>query len=40
VLTPHLATVAWVMEQFVPVRIGLEAGPPARIEITPLPRSR
>jgi RNA 3'-terminal phosphate cyclase (ATP) len=29
----HLATVAWVVEQFIPVRIHLEAGLPARVRI-------
>jgi RNA 3'-terminal phosphate cyclase (ATP) len=31
----HLATVAWVVEQVVPVRIRLEAGRPARVRIAP-----
>lgn len=34
-LSGHLRTVAWVAEQFLPVRIALDAGPPARITITP-----
>ncbi len=36
-LSPHLRTVAWVVQQFLPVRIDLDDGPPARIEITPPP---
>jgi RNA 3'-terminal phosphate cyclase (ATP) len=31
----HLATVAWVVEHFLPVRIRLDAGRPARVRITP-----
>jgi RNA 3'-phosphate cyclase len=31
----HLATVAWVVEQFLPARIVLEDGPPARVRISP-----
>ena len=31
----HLATVAWVVEQFLPVRIHLEAGRPVRVRIIP-----
>ena len=34
-LSPHLRTVAWVVQQFLPVRIDLEEGPPARVRITP-----
>ena len=33
-LSPHLRTVAWVVQQFLPVRIDLDDGPPARIRIT------
>ncbi len=33
----HLRTVAWVVQQFVPVRLALEDGPPARVEISPSP---
>jgi RNA 3'-terminal phosphate cyclase (ATP) len=32
----HLTTVAWVVEQFLPVRIRLDAVQPARVRITPL----
>lgn len=32
-LTPHLRTVAWVVEQFLPVRTRLEDGRPAVVEI-------
>jgi RNA 3'-terminal phosphate cyclase len=31
----HLATVAWVVEKFLRVRIHLEAGRPARVRIIP-----
>ena len=31
----HLVTVAWVVEQFLPVRVQLDAGQPARVRITP-----
>ncbi len=34
-LTPHLRTVAWVVQQFLPVQIALDDGPPARVRITP-----
>jgi len=34
-LTPHLRTVAWVVQQFLPVRIELDDGPPARVRIMP-----
>lgn len=34
-LSPHLRTVAWVVQQFLPVRIDLDDGPPARVQITP-----
>jgi len=32
-LSPHLRTVAWVVQQFLPARIDLDDGPPARIRI-------
>jgi RNA 3'-terminal phosphate cyclase (ATP) len=32
-LTSHLRTVAWVVEQFVPVRVSLADGPPSAIEV-------
>jgi RNA 3'-terminal phosphate cyclase (ATP) len=38
----HLDTVAWVIEQFLPARIEVADGPPARVRITPaglLPRA-
>jgi RNA 3'-terminal phosphate cyclase (ATP)/RNA 3'-terminal phosphate cyclase (GTP) len=31
----HLTTVAWVVEQFLPVRVGVEAGSPPRVRIEP-----
>lgn len=34
-LSSHLRTVAWVLEQFLPVAIELVEGPPARVRITP-----
>jgi RNA 3'-terminal phosphate cyclase (ATP) len=34
-VSPHLATVAWVTETLLPVRVGLEPGRPARVRITP-----
>jgi len=34
-LSLHLRTVAWVVQQFLPVRIDLDDGPPARVSITP-----
>jgi RNA 3'-terminal phosphate cyclase (ATP) len=34
-ISPHLMTVAWVVEQFLPVRIRLENLRPARVRITP-----
>ncbi len=34
-LSPHLRTVAWVVEQFLPVRIDLEEERPARLRIIP-----
>jgi RNA 3'-terminal phosphate cyclase (ATP) len=34
-ISHHLATVAWVVEQFLPVRIHLDAVRPARVRITP-----
>ncbi len=36
-LSSHLRTVAWVVQQFLPARIELEAGPPARIRVLPGP---
>jgi RNA 3'-phosphate cyclase len=33
-LTPHLRTVTWVVQQFLPVQIALDDGPPARVRIT------
>ena len=33
----HLRTVAWVVEQFLPARVALHDGPPARVEIDPGP---
>lgn len=35
VVSGHVAAVAWVVEQFLPVRVTLDAGPPARVGITP-----
>jgi RNA 3'-terminal phosphate cyclase (ATP) len=37
-ISRHLATVAWVVEQFLPVHICLEARQPARVRITPATR--
>lgn len=34
-LSPHLRTVAWALEQFLPVRFVLTFGPPARVEVLP-----
>jgi RNA 3'-terminal phosphate cyclase (ATP) len=34
-VSPHLRTVAWVVEQFLPVRVRLDEVRPARVEITP-----
>jgi RNA 3'-terminal phosphate cyclase (ATP) len=34
-VTGHLATVAWVVEQFVPARVVVDAGRPTRVRITP-----
>jgi RNA 3'-terminal phosphate cyclase len=34
-ITSHLRTVAWVVEQFLPCRIRLAEGPPARVEVDP-----
>jgi RNA 3'-terminal phosphate cyclase (ATP) len=34
-LSRHLSTVAWVVEQFLPARIELEEGTPARVRVTP-----
>jgi RNA 3'-terminal phosphate cyclase (ATP) len=39
-LSGHLRSVAWVVQQFVDVRIDLEDGPPARVRITPPGPSR
>jgi len=36
VLSPHLETVAWVVEQLLAVRVQLDAGPPARVRVTPV----
>jgi RNA 3'-terminal phosphate cyclase (ATP) len=36
-LTSHLRTVAWVVEQFMPVRVSLSEGVPPVIEVTPWP---
>ncbi|MBI4013580.1 MAG: RNA 3'-phosphate cyclase [Candidatus Rokubacteria bacterium] len=38
-LSSHLRTVAWVVQQFLPARITLEEGPPARLRVTPAPAS-
>ncbi len=35
VISGHLATVAWVVEQFVPTRVAVDAGLPSRVRITP-----
>ncbi len=35
-ISRHLTTVAWVVEQFLPVRIRLDAVGPARVRITPV----
>ncbi len=32
-LSSHLRTVAWVVEQFLPVQVALREGPPAAVEI-------
>jgi RNA 3'-phosphate cyclase len=34
-ISPHLETVAWVVEQLLPVRVRLEPGRPARVRVTP-----
>ena len=34
-ISSHLATVAWVVEQLLPVRIALEEGRPARVRVRP-----
>jgi RNA 3'-phosphate cyclase len=39
-LSGHLRTVAWVVQQFLPVGIVLHEEPPARVEITPVPGAR
>ena len=36
-VSSHLRTVAWVVEQMLPVRVTLEEGPPARVEVRPAP---
>lgn len=36
-LSSHLRTVAWVIQQFLPVAIELHDGPPARVTVTPPP---
>lgn len=36
-LSSHLQTAAWVVRQFLPTRIDLDAGPPARVRIVPPP---
>ena len=36
-VSAHLETVAWVVQQFVPVAITLHGRPPARVTITPTP---
>jgi RNA 3'-terminal phosphate cyclase len=38
-LSGHLRTVAWVVQQFLPVGINLHDERPARVEITPWPRA-
>jgi RNA 3'-terminal phosphate cyclase (ATP) len=35
-ISPHLATVAWLTEQFLPVRVRFDAGRPARVRIGPV----
>jgi RNA 3'-terminal phosphate cyclase (ATP) len=37
-LSPHLRTVAWVVEQLLPVEVALREGSPARVEIAPVSR--
>lgn len=39
-LSGHLRTVAWVVQQFLPVRIVLDDTRPARVQITPVPGPR
>lgn len=34
-LSPHLRTVAWVVQRFLPVRITVDEGPPAKVRISP-----
>jgi RNA 3'-terminal phosphate cyclase len=34
-VSPHLRTVAWTVQQFLPVKIELGEGRPARVTITP-----
>jgi RNA 3'-terminal phosphate cyclase (ATP) len=36
-VSSHLRTVAWVVERMLPVRVALEEGPPARVEVRPAP---
>ncbi|HEU5319694.1 MAG TPA: RNA 3'-terminal phosphate cyclase, partial [Methylomirabilota bacterium] len=36
-LSAHLTTVAWVVQHFVPVRVTLSDGPPARVVVEPGP---
>jgi RNA 3'-terminal phosphate cyclase (ATP) len=35
-LSPHLESVAWVVEQVLGARVELDAGPPARVRVTPV----
>lgn len=39
-LTTHLRTVAWVVEQFLPVRIGLTEGAPGSVDVAPAATGR
>jgi RNA 3'-terminal phosphate cyclase (ATP) len=39
-ISPHLATVAWVVEQFLPIRVRLDAARPARVRIVPATAAR
>jgi len=39
-LSSHLETVAWVVEQFLPGCVQFDAGPPARVRVTPASDSR
>jgi RNA 3'-phosphate cyclase len=36
-ISPHLETVAWVVERLLPVRVRLEPGRPARVRVAPAP---